>query len=87
MMEAPMSPRRTTIACFAVLALLGASCGDFPDENASANELATASSPVVSTASPSPREFLEVGADESPSVTEQPVTAAAPAPKSIDRWE
>jgi lipoprotein-anchoring transpeptidase ErfK/SrfK len=82
-----MAPRRTMIAGFAVLALLGASCGDFPDENASANELANASSPVVSAASPSPREFLEVGADETSSVTEQPVTAAAPAPKSLDRWE
>lgn len=79
-----MAPRRTAIAFFVVIALLGAGCGDFPD-GASARELATTASPIPS-ATPSPREFLEIGADGSAPGTEQPVKVATPAPKSLERW-
>lgn len=79
-----MAPRRWFIACVAVLALVGAGCNDFP-EGASAQEFAsTASSPP--TATPSPREFLEIGDDGSAHGTDQPVQMAAPAPKSLERW-
>lgn len=79
-----MAPRRCFIVCVAVLALAGAGCSDFP-EGASAREFAP-TDPSSPTASPSPREFLEIGADGSARGTEQPVQMAAPAPKSLERW-
>jgi len=84
------APRRPLVACFAALALLGAaSCGDFPDEPASAHELAQ-QPPVApsSDPSPSPREFLEVAEGEaSHTPPREPVRANVAAPKSLERWE
>ncbi|MDH4112665.1 MAG: L,D-transpeptidase [Actinomycetota bacterium] len=80
-----MTPRRSFIACIALLALLGASCGEYTDGSASAREFPEAAAPSTSP-SPSPREFLEVGDVETAHETAQIVQAAAPAPKSIERW-
>ena len=83
------APRRPLVACFAALALLGAaSCGDFPDDPASAHELAQrppdAPSPEPS---PSPREFLEVAEGEASHASTEPVRTSLRAPKSLERWE
>jgi hypothetical protein len=82
-----VSPRRTLAACIAVLALLGAGCGEFPDPDASALEGAqvAAASPLASPSSP-PREFLEVGEQATSHDAGEPVGATVPAPKSLERW-
>jgi hypothetical protein len=69
--------------CFAVLSLVGAGCGEFPNDAASARVAPTLSS----TPSPIPREFLEIGAGEPAHESQESVQMAAPAPKSLDRWE
>jgi hypothetical protein len=74
-----MAPRRFATTCVVILALTAVGCRDFPD-GASARELAP-------TPSPSPREFLEIGADESPHDAVQPARAGVAAPESVDRWE
>ena len=82
-----MSSRRTLAACFAVLALLGAGCGEFPDPSASALEGAqvAAASPLAPP-SPLPREFLEVGEQATSQDAGEPVGQTVPAPKSLERW-
>jgi len=79
-----VAPRRSFLACLAVLALVGAGCNDFP-EDASARELAPTVAPTPP-ASPSPREFLEVGEAGSTNETSQPAQMGTPAPKSLERW-
>ena len=82
-----MAPRRTIAACLAILALIGASCGESPERSAPAIEGAQAagatSSPIPS---PSPREFLEVGEQTTSHDAGETVGAAVPAPKSLERW-
>jgi lipoprotein-anchoring transpeptidase ErfK/SrfK len=80
-----MAPRRILPALFAVLCVLGASCSDFPDGSASAQELAEAVSGTIA-ATPSPREFLEVGAGETSHGAAEQVGGVAPAPRSLERW-
>jgi lipoprotein-anchoring transpeptidase ErfK/SrfK len=93
---AVLSPRRVAVAFLAIAALAGASCGELPDERASARELAQAPPPTESAMSspdaeppesPAPQEFLEIGE----SVTSQEATPSAggslPAPESLRRWE
>jgi hypothetical protein len=80
-----VAPRRTIAACFAILALLGAGCGEFPDPSASALEGAQAAAASPST-TPSPREFLEIGEQATSREAGEPVGATVPAPKSLERW-
>ena len=82
-----MSPQRTLVACFAILALLGAGCGEFSNDDASAVQgaQAAASSPSTPPA-PSPREFLEVGEQAASHDAGEPVRATVPAPRSLERW-
>ncbi|HEY5860387.1 MAG TPA: hypothetical protein VIX62_08905, partial [Actinomycetota bacterium] len=81
-----MAPRRTIAACFAILALLGAGCGEFPD-GASALEGAQAAAASPSTTpSPSPREFLEIGEQAASHDAGEPAGATVPAPRSLERW-
>jgi lipoprotein-anchoring transpeptidase ErfK/SrfK len=78
-----VSPRRAIAACFTIIALLGAGCGEFPDDSAMAREAARAASPSPS---PSPREFLEVGDQASSHAAGEPAGTAVPAPKYLERW-
>jgi lipoprotein-anchoring transpeptidase ErfK/SrfK len=78
-----MAPRRAAAACFAVLALLGAGCGDFPDGPASANEVAPASVEPA----PAPNEFLEVGGDQGSTDATRAEAKAAEPPESLERWQ
>jgi lipoprotein-anchoring transpeptidase ErfK/SrfK len=83
-----MAPRRPVVAGLLLLALMAASCGDFPDGPAAAHELnqpaPTTSAP---SASPSPREFLEVAEGEATHGTPEFAQVAVTAPKSLARWE
>ncbi len=82
-----MAPPRIALAGLAVLALIGAGCGDVPDGPAPVDELReldqASPSPI---ASPLPREFLEMGDAEAPHDTGQPAEAGLSAPKSIEHW-
>jgi lipoprotein-anchoring transpeptidase ErfK/SrfK len=74
------------LVLLALMALLCASCGDFPDGPASAHELpAQAASPSSVEPTPSPREFLEVAEGEATHTAEEPPQASVPAPKSVER--
>ena len=77
-----MPPRAFLTAFLAVLALLGASCGDVPGEAAAAKAIAAA--PM---SSPAPRAFLEFGSGESTSTSGEPTPGVVPAPRSLERWE
>jgi len=78
-----MSPRRCLNACIAVLGLVTAACGNVAGEAASAPALQNA----PATPSPAPREFLEIGAGEPSPESRPPRQMAAPAPRSLERWE